>query len=337
MIDAVGRYVDWLTAGLFQGLVLPVVYRLGLMLYVESAFAATLGMVLGLLQVLVAFVALRPLERALPAERWSDRRAVRPDVVYTLLDRLGVTALLFFVTLRPLADLLEALARRAGYIPPQLENLVPGIAGRPLLALGVYLVVLDLADYLFHRLQHRFQWWWALHATHHSQRQLSLWSDDRKHLLDSVLYQAWRASVALVIGVPGAQFVAVTLVTRMLEQLAHANVRLSFGRLGDRLLVSPRYHRAHHAMIGLVGRARGCNFASVFPLWDMVFGTAVFPRGFLATGIPDQLEGVDYGRGVLSQQVDGLRRLWRALRPAAEAASALAPVGPGRPSSRRSS
>jgi hypothetical protein len=66
--------------------------------------------------------------------------------------------------------------------------------------------VLDLAEYLYHRLQHRTESWWALHSVHHSQRQLSFWADDRSHVLDGVLREAFLATVALVIGVPGTQF-----------------------------------------------------------------------------------------------------------------------------------
>lgn len=318
MIDALAAVATALASAVFERVVLPVVYGLGLMLYVEDAYAATVAAVLGVGQLVLALAVLRPLEWAIPAERWADRRAVRPDVIYTLLDRLGLTTLLFFVTLRPLADRLEAAARRTGYIPPQLEDLLPWLAGQPLLALAAYVVILDLADYAYHRLQHRLGWLWALHATHHSQRQLTFWADDRNHLLDSVLLQAWRAGVALLIGVPGAAFAAATFLGRFVEQLSHANVRLGFGRLGERLLVGPRYHRAHHAIgVGHEGPAGGSNFAALFPVWDLLFRTAHFPAGVLPTGIRDQLEGADYGRGFLDQQVAGVRRLWRAIVPEA--------------------
>jgi sterol desaturase/sphingolipid hydroxylase (fatty acid hydroxylase superfamily) len=33
----------------------------------------------------------------------------------------------------------------------------------------------------------------------------------------------------------------------------------------------------------------GCNFAVLFPVWDMLFGTARFDGTYEATGIRDQL------------------------------------------------
>jgi sterol desaturase/sphingolipid hydroxylase (fatty acid hydroxylase superfamily) len=173
-----------------------------------------------------------------------------------------------------------------------------------------YLVILDFVLYWLHRAQHGLGFWWALHALHHSQREMTFWTDDRNHLLDMVLTDFVLAVVALAIGVAPGQFVAIVAVSRALESLAHANVRLSFGRVGERLLVSPRFHRVHHAIgLGHEGARLGCNFAVLFPVWDHLFGTANPVREFPATGIRDQLHGRDYGEGFWRQQWLGLKRL----------------------------
>lgn len=307
---------------LFETAVLPALYALGLMRHAEDAHAGTGLAVLGAIEIALLVAVLRPLEQWAPLERWADRRAMRADVIYTLLERLGAIPLALFFLLQPLVDAVDGLLRLYGvWIPPNLEDVLPPLAGRPLLAFLVYLVVLDLSDYARHRLQHRFAWWWALHSVHHSQRQLSFWADDRNHLLDTAIAGAWRAGVALLIGVPGGQFVAIVLLTRAIESLSHANVRFGFGRAGDRVVVSPRFHRVHHGIgVGHEGPAGGCNFASLFPVWDVLCRTADFRRLAPPTGIADQLEGADYGRGVLGQQWNGLRRLARALRPIPAAA-----------------
>jgi sterol desaturase/sphingolipid hydroxylase (fatty acid hydroxylase superfamily) len=212
-------------------------------------------------------------------------------------------------------EILDGTLRMQGFIPPSLEDLAPWFAAHPLASFFVYLALLDLAEYWRHRLSHRFDWWWALHAVHHSQRQLSFWSDRRNHLLDDVLADLWMVVVALIIGVPPGHFLGIVVVTRLIESLSHTNVRLTFGRLGDRLLVSPGYHRLHHGIgVGHEGKARGCNFAPLFPLWDMLFGSANFARARPATGIRDQLDGADYGRGFIAQQVLGVKRMVRSLR-----------------------
>ena len=316
--------MDWLytliepiQSWLFQTLLLPALHALGFMAYADDAYDATGHFVLGMAELLILYALLRPLETWRPVERWRDRKSVRTDVLYTLLQRSGVLPLLFFLVLQPMLLPLEIALRSAGYLPPNLEEWVPGLMTHPLAAFLVYLAVIDLFEYLRHRLQHRFEWWWALHSIHHSQRYLSFWADDRNHVLDSFIEAAWLTLLALAIGIPPGQFVFVVLLTRFVENLSHANVRLSFGTWGERLLVSPRYHRMHHGIgVGHEGRARGCNFATLFPVWDIVFGTANFEPHYPPSGIRDQLDGADYGSGFLSQQTSGLRRLLRALTPA---------------------
>jgi sterol desaturase/sphingolipid hydroxylase (fatty acid hydroxylase superfamily) len=171
----------------------------------------------------------------------------------------------------------------------------------------MYLVVLDAVDYWLHRGQHRLQWWWQLHAVHHSQRQMTFWSDQRNHLLDDLIRDAILAMVAIAVGVAPGQFVALVMASRVLESLQHANLRWRWPGFLEQVLVSPSYHRLHHAIgFGHEGPARGVNFAVLFPIWDILFRTADWRSGFVPTGIRDQLDGRDYGRGFWSQQ-------WRAI------------------------
>jgi sterol desaturase/sphingolipid hydroxylase (fatty acid hydroxylase superfamily) len=299
-----------LQGALFQSLVLPSLYALGLMDLAEPAFDATAFVLLGLVQIVAVYVLLRPLEAWWPVERWSDRRQVRTDVLYTFLNRLGIVPIAIYAVLTPLVDAFDAQLRTWGYIPRNLEDLIPLLALSPLAAFCVYLLVLDLADYWRHRLQHRLRAWWALHSLHHSQRQMSFWNDDRNHLLDELLAGLWFSAVAFLVGVPPEQFVLAVMLTRFVESLSHANLRLNFGRIGSRLLVGPRFHRTHHAIgVGHEGAHRGCNFATLFPLWDIAFGTANFSYRGVETGVADHLQGRDYGAGYFAQQWLGLQRL----------------------------
>ncbi|MCE2988803.1 MAG: sterol desaturase family protein, partial [Nitrosomonadaceae bacterium] len=206
---------------------------------------------------------------------------------------------------------LNGALRMHDIIPPNLEDLMPWLNAHPLLSFLFYLVLLDFVAYWLHRWQHRFNWWWSLHALHHSQREMSFWTDDRNHLLDDLIVDGVYALIAILIGVPPAQFLAIIVASRMVESLSHANVRLSFGRIGEYLLVSPRFHRVHHAIgLGHEGAARGHNFAVLFPIWDVLFGTANMEPVFPATGIRDQLQGRDYGDTFWRQQWLGLKRLF---------------------------
>lgn len=312
-IDALSAAWVWLHATVFETLVQPLVVQLGMLSWLEQAFDATEILLIGAVEILVLAVTFRVLERWRPVETWRDRAPIRVDILYTFLVRLGVLPLGIFFLLLPVIDGLNGWLRLQGFIPPKPEDFFPSLAANPLASFFVYLVILDFVGYWVHRLQHRWPRWWALHALHHSQREMTFWADDRNHVLDMVFVAAVFALVALLIGVPPGQFVAVVVVTRVLESLAHANVRLSFGRwFGDWVLVSPRFHRVHHAIgVGHEGEAQGHNFAVLFPIWDQLFFTASRETEYPQTGIRDQLDGRDYGRGFWRQQWLGVQRFVR--------------------------
>lgn len=314
MFDPVSRAFDALHTALFEQAVQPLIYAAGWMAFLDDAYAGTEWFLLGAVQVLLLYAVLRPLEALYPAERWPDRRGTGVDILYTLLHRLGLVPLAAFLLFTPLFDQLAQGLRAVGFTPLALDEILPGVTDVPIVSFLLYLGVLDFLDYWLHRAQHRYRWWWALHSLHHAQRRMSFWADDRNHLLDDLLLDLVRAAVALAIGVEPAQFVGLIIATRVLQSLQHANLAWSLGPLG-RAIVSPLFHRRHHAIgVGHEGPAGGCNFAVLFPLWDMLFGTADFRRDVEATGVRDQLpapdgRGRDYGDGFWAQQWLGLKRL----------------------------
>ena len=301
-----------LAAGWVQGHVLiPALYATGEMRWEEISYGWALAAVYGLVQVAATLALCTPLERAWPVERWTDRRGTGVDIFYTLISRVGVLPLVTFVLFYQVQVNLTGWLVDHGWTPPMLEMLIPWLMGKPVVTFFVYAAILDAADYWRHRLSHRWRWWWALHALHHAQPRMTFWSDDRNHLLDDLIGFVWFGAIALAIGVPPLQFPLLVLVLRFVESLSHANARLRFGWLGERLLVSPRFHRAHHAL--RAAGARSCNYGAVLPWWDMIFGTADFSVDFPATGDPAARPVLMSG-GYLAQQWEGLVRLGRALR-----------------------
>jgi sterol desaturase/sphingolipid hydroxylase (fatty acid hydroxylase superfamily) len=314
MLEALSDLFGQAQQALFEGLVQPLAFALGLGGWLEDAFDATGWLLVGLLQVALMATVLAGLERWRPVEPVTDRAAVRVDVLYTLLHRLGLFRLLLFFSLHPLLLALMGQLRVAGLPVLAPDALWPGVTDVALVSFFLYLLLFDLLDYGIHRAQHGWRWWWALHALHHSQRQMTVWTDARNHLLDDALRDSLFVLAGLLLGVGPGQFVALLACKTLLETLSHANLRTSFGPVLGRLVVSPRFHRQHHA-IGLgheshgPGSLGGCNFAVLFPLWDLIFGTAYWGREYPATGVRAQLAGHDYGRGFWAQQVLGFKRL----------------------------
>jgi sterol desaturase/sphingolipid hydroxylase (fatty acid hydroxylase superfamily) len=314
--DAFGRVQQ----ALFEGVVQPLAFHLGLGNVVEDAFDATGWLLVGLLQIVVLLVVIGALERWRPVEPVADKRAIRTDVLYTLIHRLGLFRVGLFFAVDPLFDEAFGAARLAGLPTWQFDEWFapwwPGVTDSAWFSFVAYLLVFDFVDYWIHRGQHQFHWWWGLHSLHHSQRQMTMWSDNRNHLLDDLIRDSVIVVVARLIGIPPGQFIAVVACTQLLESLSHANLRLWFGTVFERVLVSPRFHRLHHS-IGLghetagKGTLGGHNFAVLFPVWDLLFRTGNFEVRYDPTGIRDQLPdagGREYGQGFWQQQWLGLRR-----------------------------
>jgi sterol desaturase/sphingolipid hydroxylase (fatty acid hydroxylase superfamily) len=306
--DAYDRFTGWI----FETLLQPLMYELGLMDWADEAFEWMDFFVFGGIQVIVVAAVCLPLEKWRPVEHWESQRRVWTDVTYTLLTRLGILPLLGFLVFFAASARIEGWIADSGFVPPTLETFLPWLREWPLVALALYIVILDFAEYWRHRFQHSFGWWWALHSIHHAQTQMTFWTDDRNHVLDDVIAAAWFGIIAVLIGVPPGQFPIILLVLRLAESLSHANVRLDFGRVGERLLVSPRFHRLHHGVLS-VGNS-GKNYGVLLPVWDWIFGTADFNRGaYPRTGDPGAPRAYVSG-GWFAQQAAGLREVWRALK-----------------------
>ena len=351
--------MDWLTGifasvqgWLFETLVQPALFALDLSSLFEDAYAATAWFMMGILQVIILLAVIGPLQRWRPVEAMNapaDQASIRIDVLYTLIHRLGLFRLALFFTLDPWFDAAFGALRTAGYGTFHLDQLWPGVTDQPVVSLLIYLLVFDFVAYWTHRGQHQLAWWWRLHSLHHSQRQMTMWSDNRNHLLDSILLDTVVVVIAQLIGVASDQFILIVALTQLSESFQHANVRLWFGRVGERLWVSPRFHRLHHS-IGLgheaptlptscgslppggalrlrpgragsaalageseayVPKLGGQNFGVLLPWWDMLFGTANFERRYDPTGVRDQVEQQrDYGSSFWSQQWLGMKRLF---------------------------
>ncbi|WP_460482565.1 sterol desaturase family protein [Comamonas humi] len=325
--------MDWFTTlfdsaqqWLFEQVLQPLMFAAGLANFLEDGYIATGWFLVGCLQLLVMLLVIAPLQRWRPVEPVTDRPAIRVDVVYTLVHRLGLFRVALFFLVDPLWDSLVGTLRMHGFHTWQLDALWPGVTDIAWVSLLIYLVAFDFVEYWIHRGQHHFRWWWQLHALHHSQRQMTMWSDNRNHLLDDLIHDGIIVLVAQLIGVQPSQFVAIVALTQLSESLQHANLRVWFGRIGERLWISPRFHRRHHA-IGIghesakpgeataTPRLGGCNFGVLLPWWDMLLGTANFDLRYDPTGVRDQVQPGrqgrlrDYGSGFWSQQWRGMLRL----------------------------
>jgi len=147
MIKTLDEWHTRLTGWIFETLLQPVLYAADLMNiademleWVDFALFSIFGMV-------VIYAICRPLEAWRPVEPVTDRRAIRTDIIYTLLARLGIFPLLAFIFLFAIQSQLEGLLADTGFVAPTLETFFPALREVPLLTFFLYVVILDFGEY----------------------------------------------------------------------------------------------------------------------------------------------------------------------------------------------
>ena len=152
------------------------------------------------------------------------------------------------------------------------------------LLVPITIVAMDGANWLAHYADHRLEPLWRFHALHHSQEELSVLSSFRAHpLMHTTGFLL--ATIPVMALMPGRPIAPVLITSYVcIGTLQHANLRWTFGPAG-RLLVSPAYHRLHHAP-----DTQDVNLGVVLTIWDVLAGRARFPARGAAAG-PTGLAG----------------------------------------------
>lgn len=170
-------------------------------------------------------------------------------------------------------------------------------------AIPAYLFTMDLAEYAYHRAQHRLPILWAMHSLHHSDRALNASTTERHFWLDFVIKAALvYPPIVLLFRVNSTVIGAYGLLS-LWHFIVHANLRLSLGRFWP-CLNTPHYHRLHHSTDP---RYFNANFAALFPAFDWLFGTAKPGAAdeYPATGLDTGAEPANYLDALLWPQRGG--------------------------------
>lgn len=223
----------------------------------EPAVAACLAMLLG----------------GAVLERFFGTRARRRDWLNWLYAPVFLVIEVTTIALAFSAFRALARAHDVGYlIPWRLGG--PGL-GETLLGLLAFMVILDGVLYAMHRVQHQTRLLWTGHRLHHSDDHVDVSTTVRLHAIDLV-FKAVCIGLFFTIIMP-PPIVADRLffvIPFVWLYYIHLDIEVGHGRLWW-LLASPRYHYLHHEKIR---SGHGCNFASIFPVWDLMFGTAASSR-----------------------------------------------------------
>jgi sterol desaturase/sphingolipid hydroxylase (fatty acid hydroxylase superfamily) len=127
----------------------------------------------------------------------------------------------------------------------------------------------DLAYYADHRMAHRVGFFWALHTTHHSSREMNLLVSSRGTPLDLGGVMSPTYFLLPVLGVPPAMFLAVKFFGNLWGIFNHTRLVKRMGVL-EKLLATPANHRVHH---GTEPKYLDRNYGQTLIIWDRLFGS----------------------------------------------------------------
>jgi sterol desaturase/sphingolipid hydroxylase (fatty acid hydroxylase superfamily) len=162
-----------------------------------------------------------------------------------------------------------------GAVDPTLIQQGFGPASR--LPYGVQAIAIlllgDFISYWMHRVFHGRRLW-RFHAVHHSSEDLDWLSAVRAHPVNDAVMRIATTMPVLALGFAPVAVAAVVPILTLMAIVVHARLDWDWGPFRY-VLASPRFHRWHHSD---EPAARNSNFAGIFPVWDILFGTWYMPR-----------------------------------------------------------
>ena len=162
------------------------------------------------------------------------------------------------------------------------------------------LLLSDGIAYFTHRWFHGPRLW-RFHAVHHSSTAVDWLSSVRVHPVNDAVVRIAQAVPLVLLGFDATLLVAYVPLLAFFSIFVHANIPWSLGPFRY-VIATPAFHRWHHAA---EDRGLNRNFAGMFPVFDLIFGTFYMPGREPETyGVPSG----DVPAGIAAQLAYPFRR-----------------------------
>lgn len=189
----------------------------------------------------------------------------RPEIKHRLVHNLGLWAIVLILSPLIIAPLTAYGANHLLWSRPEALR-----AGAFLLLADI--VLLDLWTFWMHRAWHRVPVMWRFHQVHHFDEFLDTTSAFRFHVGEVIVSALLRLIPIMLLAIPFAHVIIFETVFICAVIFHHSNLRLpvKLERALSRVVVTPSIHWVHHHA---VQRDTDSNYATIFSVWDRLFGS----------------------------------------------------------------
>ena len=133
-------------------------------------------------------------------------------------------------------------------------------------------LLLDFFIWLWHYANHRIDFLWRFHKTHHSEQFLNVTSALRFHLGELLLSVAVKSVILVTFGISFWIFLLYEVMVTFFAAFHHSNIKLPerFQRVLEKIIISPDMHRTHHSALR---DEHDSNYGVILTWWDLLFKT----------------------------------------------------------------
>jgi len=155
--------------------------------------------------------------------------------------------------------------------------------------IAICVVLADLAYYWEHRFTHRVNLAWATHSVHHSSPHFNISVAYRYGPMDDLWPILFHIPLCLIGFNPFVVFFS-EMVVQLYQTALHTEAVKKLPRPIEAIMNTPSHHRVHH---GSNPEYLDKNYASIFIIWDRLFGTFAEEREKVVYGLVRPIDSVN--------------------------------------------
>ncbi len=166
----------------------------------------------------------------------------------------------------------------------------------PLLLFLTTFLLLDLGEYIYHRVMHKVKTLWRFHVVHHSDTILDISTTLREHPGENIIRLSFTLLWVFLSGAVFWAFILRQIIQVFTTMFAHMNYRLpeKLNTVIGLVFITPNMHQVHHHY---KQPYTDSNYGDVLSIWDRFFCTLKkLPANELVFGIDTHMENEKNGK-----------------------------------------